>query len=217
MAVTKIGVLGSGQVGEVLANGLLKHGYDVVRGSREPVKLAAWKRGAGAKASTGTFAEVARVADLVVLAVKGTGAEDAVTQCGPGALDGKTVIDTSNPIAESPPVNGVLQYFTGPNESLMERLQRRAPRAKFVKAFSCVGSALMVNPDLGGTKPTMFMCGNDAGAKSQTQEILAKFGWEWEDLGAVEAARAIEPLCVLWCIPGFLRNDWAHALKLLRK
>ena len=74
----------------------------------------------------------------------------------------------------------------------------------------------MVNPDL-GAKPTMFICGNGAGARAEVQEILAKFGWEWEDLGAAEAARAIEPLCVLWCIPGFLRNDWVHAYKVLRK
>jgi predicted dinucleotide-binding enzyme len=214
---TKIGVLGSGQVGEALANGFLRHGYEVMRGSREPAKLAKWKGGAGAKASTGTFAEAAKYGEIVVLAVKGTGAEDAIAQCGPSALDGKTVIDTTNPIAEAPPVNGVIQFFTGPNDSLLERLQKRAPKAKFVKAFSCVGNALMVNPELRGGKPTMFMCGSDAGAKSQVQEILAKFGWEWEDLGAIEAARAIEPLCVLWCIPGFLRNDWMHAYKVLRK
>ncbi len=213
----KIGVLGSGKVGEVLSNGLLRHGYEVMRGSREPAKLTAWKSGAGAKASTGTFAEAAKFGELVVLAVKGAAAEEAVAQCGPGALDGKAVIDASNPIAASPPVNGVLQYFTGPNESLMERLQKRAPRAKFVKAFSCVGNAMMVNPDFGGPKPTMFMCGDDTDAKTQVQEILTKFGWEWQDLGTVEAARAIEPLCMLWCIPGFLRNEWTHAFKLLRK
>jgi 8-hydroxy-5-deazaflavin:NADPH oxidoreductase len=216
MAATKIGVLGSGEVGETLANGFLRHGYEVMRGSRDPKKLASWKSGAGAKASAGTFAEAAKFGELVVLSVKGAAAEEAVAQCGPGALDGKTVIDTTNPIADAPPVNGVIQVFTGPNESLHERLQRRTPKAKFVKAFSCVGSSLMVNPDL-GAKPTMFICGNDAGARAEVQEILAKFGWEWEDLGAAEAARAIEPLCVLWCIPGFLRNDWVHAYKVLRK
>jgi predicted dinucleotide-binding enzyme len=216
MAATKIGVLGSGGVGETLANGFLRHGYEVMRGSRDPAKLSQWKSAAGAKASAGTFAEAAKFGGVVVLSVKGAAAEEAVAQCGPGALDGKTVIDTTNPIADAPPVNGVIQFFTGPNESLHERLQRRAPKAKFVKAFSCVGSTLMVNPDL-GAKPTMFICGNDAGARAEVQEILAKFGWEWEDLGAAEAARAIEPLAVLWCIPGFLRNDWVHAYKVLRK
>ena len=217
MSVTKIGVVGSGSVGQVLADGLLRHGYEVMRGSRDPGKLADWKRGAGAMASTGTLAEAAKFGDLVVLAVKGTGAEEAVRLCGAGTLDGKTVIDTTNPIAESPPVNGVIVYFTAQNESLMERLQRQAPRAKFVKAFSCVGNAFMVNPDFGGVKPTMFMCGNDADAKAEVQDILGRFGWEWEDMGAVEGARAIEPLCILWCVPGFLRNQWTHALKLLKQ
>jgi hypothetical protein len=86
-----------------------------------------------------------------------------------------------------------------------------------VKAFSCVGNALMVNPDLGGQVPTMFICGDSAAAKQEVQEVLRQFGWEWEDLGGVEAARAIEPLCMLWCIPGFLRNQWTHAFKLLRR
>jgi predicted dinucleotide-binding enzyme len=212
--MSKIGVIGSGQVGETLADGFAKHGYEVMRGSREPSKLDEWKRGAGEKARTGTFEETARFGDLVVLAVKGTAAEEAVSLCGAG-LDGKVVLDTTNPIDGKPPTNGVLSYFTGPNESLLERLQRRAPKARFVKAFSSVGSALMVNPRL-SARPTMFICGNDGAAKEQTRGILDTFGWETEDLGTVEAARAIEPLCILWCIPGFLRNDWVHAFKMLR-
>ena len=122
--MNKIGVIGSGQVGQALADGFLKHGYEVMRGSREASKLADWQKAAGAKAKVGTSADTARFADIVVLAVKGSGAEDAVTQLG-GALDGKIVIDTTNPIADAPPTNGVLAYFTGPNESLMERLQKR--------------------------------------------------------------------------------------------
>jgi predicted dinucleotide-binding enzyme len=212
----KVGVIGSGMVGEALADGFLKHGHEVLRGSRDPAKLAAWKAGAGAKARTGTFAEAAAFGEVVVLAVKGTAALEAVRACGPG-LAGKTVIDPTNPIAEAPPVNGVLQFFTGPNQSLLETLQAAAPGARFVKAFSCVGSALMVNPSLPGGKPTMFVCGNDEGAKRQVTAILDQFGWETEDCGAAEAARAIEPLCMLWCIPGFRGNDWMHAFKVLRK
>ena len=127
------------------------------------------------------------------------------------------MIDANNPIADAPPANGVLRFFTSYHESLMERLQALAPKAKFVKAFSCVGSDSMVNPDFGGEIPTMFICGNDAGAKGEAKAILDHFGWETEDMGAVEAARAIEPLCMLWCIPGFLKNDWMHAFKMLRK
>ncbi len=211
----KVGVVGSGIVGQTLADGFLKHGHEVMRGSRDPAKLAAWKAGAGAKGRTGTFAEAAAFGEVVVLAVKGTAALEAVKACGL-ALVGKTVVDPTNPIADAPPTNGVIRFFTGPNESLLETLQAAAPTARFVKAFSCVGSSLMVNPSLPGGKPTMFVCGNDEGAKRQVTRILDQFGWETEDMGTAEAARAIEPLCMLWCIPGFRRNDWAHAFKLLR-
>ncbi|HEY1693860.1 MAG TPA: NAD(P)-binding domain-containing protein [Polyangiaceae bacterium] len=212
--MSKIGVLGSGQVGQTLADGFLSVGDDVMRGSRSPEKLAAWKTGAGAKASTGTFADTARFADVVVLAVKGTAAEACVDACG-SALDGKVVLDTTNPIGDAPPDAGVIRYFTSTNESLMERLQKKAPGARFVKCFSSVGSALMVHPKL-PARPSMFVCGNDAAAKETARGILDRFGWDTEDCGGVEAARAIEPLCILWCIPGFLRNDWMHAFKVLR-
>jgi predicted dinucleotide-binding enzyme len=212
----KIGVVGSGIVGETLADGFLNHGYEVMRGSRDPKKLEAWKQKAGVKASVGTPVETARFGDMVVIAVKGTAAEATVRDCR-DALGDKPVIDTTNPIAEKAPVNGVLAFFTTLDESLMERLQRIAPKARFVKAFSCVGSARMIDPDFGGVKPTMFLCGNDAAAKTAVEELLGKLGWEWEDMGGVEAARAIEPLCILWCIPGFLRNEWSHAFKLLHR
>ncbi|HET6202921.1 MAG TPA: NAD(P)-binding domain-containing protein [Planctomycetota bacterium] len=217
MAAKRIGVVGSGAVGQALADGFLKHGSDVMRGSREPGKLSGWKERAGPKASIGTFAEAARFGGTVVLAVKGTAAEASVRLCGAENLAGKTVLDAMNPIADEPPANGVLRFFTAPNESLMERLQDLAPKANFVKAFSCVGSALMVNPDFGREKPTMFLCGNSAAAKEEVQEILRRFGWEGEDMGGAEAARAIEPLCILWCIPGFLRGDWTHAFRLLKR
>jgi 8-hydroxy-5-deazaflavin:NADPH oxidoreductase len=214
--MTRIGVLGSGVVGQTLADGFLKHGYEVMRGSRDPGKLDAWKKGAGAKASVGTFAETAAFAEVVVLAVKGGAAEAALDQAGLEALAGKVVIDATNPIADAPPTAGVLQFFTTLSDSLMERLQRHAPKSRFVKAFSCVGNAFMVNPAFGGVKPSMFICGNDAGAREQVAGILDQFGWETEDMGTAEAARAIEPLCMLWCIPGLSHNRWNHAFKLLK-
>lgn len=213
----KIGVLGSGVVSEVLAGGLLKYGYSVMRGSREPSKLAAWQAATGNAAKVGSFADAAAFADIVVLAVKGTAAQSALELATTDNLNGKVIIDVTNPIADQPPVNGVLHYFTGPNESLMERLQDKFPRARLVKAFSCVGNAFMVNPDFGGLIPTMFICGNDPSAKQEVVEILQRFGWEIEDLGTVEAARAIEPLCMLWCIPGLRDGSWSHAFKLLKK
>src|ERR1700691_2937105 len=120
--MSKIGVIGSGQVGETLANGFIKHGHEVTRGSRDPSKLADWKKAAGDKARAGNLEETARFGEIVVLAVQGTAAEGAVSLCG-GALDGKVVIDTTNPIADKPPTNGVISFFTGPNECLLERLQ----------------------------------------------------------------------------------------------
>src|SRR5262245_51426449 len=210
----KVGVLGSGTVGTTLADGFIRHGHPVMRGSREPGKLESWRAGAGASAQVGTFAEAAEFGEIVVLAVKGSAALSAVELAGRG-LDGKVVIDTTNPIADVPPAGGVLAYTTGPNESLMEKLQERAPRARFVKAFSSVGAPLMVNPKLTGGPPTMFIAGDDEAAKTEVTRILEVFGWETEDAGGAAAARAIEPLCILWCIPGFKKNDWMHAFKVL--
>jgi predicted dinucleotide-binding enzyme len=213
----KIAVLGSGIVGETLANGFLKYGHDVMRGSRDPNKLNDWKAKSGAHALTGTFHEAAKFGDLIVLAVKGDAAESAIQLAGPENLKGKAVIDTTNPIGNVPPVHGVLNFFTDINFSLMERLQKLVPEAHFVKAFSCVGSAFMVNPQFAGGKPSMFICGNDAASKKIVAEILNQFGWEVEDMGMAESARAIEPLCMLWCIPGLTNNQWSHAFKLLKK
>ncbi len=193
----------------------MKHGYAVVRGSREPQKLAAWA-GGKANVSTATFADAAAAADLVVLAVKGTVAEELVKSLA-SQLAGKVVLDATNPIAERPPQHGVLSFFTSYDESLMERLVAAAPAAHFVKAFSSVGNANFVNPDFGGTLPTMFICGNDAGAKATATEILKQFGWETADMGVALAARAIEPLCMLWCIPGMTGGGWTHAFKLLKR
>ena len=212
---TRVGVIGSAQVGQVLAAGFKKHGYDVMIGSRDPNKVGAWAAANGV--ATGDFAETAKFGDIVVLAVGGNVAAEALALAGVGNLSGKTVIDATNPIGGGPPVNGVIHFFTGPNDSLMERLQTQVPMAHFVKAFSCVGNAWMINPEFPGGKPTMFICGNNDAAKAQVTTILDQFGWETEDMGAVEAARAIEPLCMLWCIPGFRKNQWSHAFKLLKK
>jgi hypothetical protein len=212
----KIGILGSGVVGQTLAGGFLGHGYEVMVGTRSPEKLEGWSAAAGKNADVGSVAEAASYGDILVLAVKGTAAMETLKSAGEENLEGKSVIDATNPIADAPPENGVLKFFTSLDQSLMEQLQNAFPDAHFVKAFNSVGNALMVDPDLGGTRPTMFICGNDAGAKMEVSEILDLFGFEVEDMGGVQAARAIEPLCILWCIPGFLHNRWTHAFKLLK-
>ncbi|XDD52220.1 NADPH-dependent F420 reductase [Leptospira sp. WS92.C1] len=212
----KIGILGSGSVGQTLANGFLKYGADVKIGTRESGKLTEWLSKAGSKASIGSFEDAAHFGEILVLAVKGKVASEVLSMAGGNSLNGKTIIDTTNPISEEPPVHGVLNYFTTYNESLMEGLQKEFPKANFVKCFNSVGNALMVNPQLKSGTPTMFICGNEDSAKKEVKDILDLFGWEIEDLGKVEAARAIEPLCILWCIPGFLSQSWTHAFKLLR-
>ena len=210
----KVGVLGSGDVAKVLATGFLKHGHDVMMGTRSAGKLSEWET-KNPTGRVGSFDDAAKFADLVVLAVKGSAAVDALRAAGEANLTGKPVIDATNPIADAPPRNGVLSFFSSLDESLMEILQREFPDARFVKAFNSVGNARMVNPQFKGGKPTMFICGNDEGAKKAATEILDQFGWETADMGKVEAARAIEPLCMLWCIPVFLRNEYTHAFKLL--
>ena len=210
-----IGIIGSGDVAKTLAGGFLTHGHDVVIGTRDPAKLKGWAA-ENRRARVASFSEAAQFGGIVVLAVKGAASAEALRAAGSSNLAGKPVIDATNPIADAPPRHGVLQFFTTLDESLMERLQREFPDARFVKAFNSVGNARMVNPRFKEGKPTMFICGNDEGAKKAVATILDQFGWETADMGKAEAARAIEPLCMLWCIPGFLRNEWTHAFKLLK-
>jgi len=211
----KVGILGSGTVAKTLGAGFLAHGHQVMLGTRQPAKLDDWAA-QHREVKVGSMAETARFGELVVLAVKGSAAADALRAAGAANIQGKPVVDAANPIADAPPVNGVLRFFTSLDDSLMERLQKEFPGARFVKAFNSVGVGAMVNPSFAGGKPTMFICGNDAAAKGVVRGVLDQFGWDVDDMGAVEAARAIEPLCMLWCIPGFLNQDWMHAFKVLR-
>lgn len=212
----KIGIIGSGGVAQALGAGFLACGYDTMLGTRETSKLTEWQR-SNPKGRVGSADETAAFADLVVLAVKGSASAAALRSAGEKNLVGKVIIDATNPITDAPPDHGVLTFFTGPNQSLMEVLQKDFPDAHFVKAFNSVGSALFINPHFDAGKPTMFICGNNESAKAAVEKILDQFGWETADMGTAEAARAIEPLCILWCIPGFARNQWNHAFKLLRK
>jgi hypothetical protein len=210
----KIGILGSGTVAQTLATGLARHGHEVMLGTREPAKLAEFAA-QHAGVTVGTGAQAAAFAELALLAVKGTAAEAALQGEVGRQLAGKVLIDATNPIADAPPDQGVLRFFTTLDDSLMERLQRAHPAVRLVKAFNSVGSALMIDPKLPGGRPTMFIAGDDTEAKQAVAGLLEQVGWDSADMGGAVAARAIEPLCMLWCIPGFLRNDWVHAFKLL--
>jgi predicted dinucleotide-binding enzyme len=213
----KVGIIGSGQVGQVLAKAFLSEGHRVMLGTRDTSKneVVKWVK-ENPSGQSGTFSETAKFGELLVLATLGSAAEEALKLAGLENFNKKVVIDTTNPIAPHPPTNGVLHYFTTLESSLMEKLQSAMPEAKLVKAFNSVGNAFMYKPNFKAGKPTMFICGNDEAAKKTVSEVLTTFGWEPEDMGRVESARVIEPLCILWCIPGMLRNQWTHAFKLLK-
>ena len=214
----KVGVLGSGLVGRVLGAGYLKYGHGVMLGTRNPAKaeVEQWLR-ENPRGSAGTFQQAAEFGELIVLCTLGRAAEEAIALAGPANFAGKTVMDTTNPIADTPPVQGVLAFTTGRNESLGEKIQARLPQAHVVKAFNSVGGGRMINPRYQPGTPTMFLCGDNAQAKAHVSEIVEQFGWEPFDCGGIIASRAIEPLCMLWCIPGFARNQWTHAFKLLTR
>jgi len=213
----KVGIIGSGIVGQVLAKAFTSEGHEVMLGTRNTSKEEVVKfKKENQKIDTGTFEQTAAFGELIVLAIHGSSYEEVINLAGKKNFGDKIVIDATNPIAAAPPVNGVLKFFTSPDESLMEKIQKQIPHAKLVKAFNSVGNGQMYKPKYKEGKPSMFICGNDDAAKKTVADILSSFGWETEDMGKIEAARAIEPLCILWCIPGFIHNQWTHAFKLLK-
>lgn len=212
-----IGIIGSGSVGKSLASGFLQKGYRVMLGTRSSEKFDELQAELEPGIKVDTFRETARFGEILVLAVKGSAAASALKACGTENLEGKIIIDVTNPIADTDPEDGVLKFFTPEGASLMEDLQQQFPGTHFVKAFNSVGAAHMTHPDFGDVRPTMFICGNDKTSRKRVSDILDSFGWDTEDLGSAKAAGSIEHLCILWCIPGFLHNQWNHAFKLLKK
>jgi predicted dinucleotide-binding enzyme len=212
MQLVRIGILGSGDVGRALAAGFAGLGHDVKIGSRDPEKLREWAGQAGPHVSTGTFDEVARFGDVLVLATLGVATEEAIRLAGIDAFDGKVVIDTTNPLDFS---TGKPALSIGHTDSLGEVIQRLLPRARVVKAFNTVGNALMVNPQLPGGPPDMFLCGNDDDAKKIVTQICEHFGWGVIDLGGIEGARYLEPMCLIWVLHGIRTGTWRHAYKML--
>ena len=213
----QVGILGSGEVGQALGLGFAKLGHDVKIGSREPGadKLKPWVAKAGKRASTGSFEDTARFADIAVLATLWSGTEAALNLAVPRNLAGKVVIDVTNPLKFGP--NQPPSLSVGFSDSGGEQVQRWLPHSKVVKAFNTVGHAHMVQPDFPGGPPDMFICGNDASAKHAVAGICGQFGWKVVDAGGIEGARLLEPLCMLWVLHGLQTGSWDHAFKLLHK
>lgn len=212
----KVGILGSGDVGQALGRGLVSRGHEVKMGSREKnnEKGANWAKQMGAQASNGDFAEAARFGELVILATAWAGAENALRLAGAENLAGKVLIDVVNPLKMAP--GQPLSLAVGTTDSAGEQVQRWVPKARVVKAFNTVGFALMVDPKLPGGPPDMFICGNDPAAKETVGGIVKSFGWGVVDAGGIEGARELEPMCVLWIGYGMRTKTWNHAFKLLR-
>jgi predicted dinucleotide-binding enzyme len=213
----KVGVLGTGDVGQALGRGFIALGHDAMLGGRDAAnpKSRAWAQSQGARASTGTFAETARFGELVVLAVLGTAMDEVLRAAGAETMRGKVVIDTTNPLDFSqgmPP-----RLFVGHTDSLGERVQRALPQARVVKAFNIVGNAHMFRPEFPGGPPDMLIGGNDEDAKRQVGTVLRDFGWNVIDLGGIEVSRALEPMCIVWVLYGARTGSWNHAFKLLKK
>jgi len=196
----KVAVLGTGEVGKALAAGFKKHGHEVKLGHRDPKE---------------PYADAAKFGEIAVLATPWTGTQNAIKHADPKNLAGKVVIDVTNPLKfeeGKPPalaVNG--------DDSGGEQVQRWLPQSKVVKAFNTVGSSLMVNPQLPGGPPDMFIAGNDAGAKQTVTQICNQFGWPVTDIGGIEGSRLLEPLAMLWVVVGFKLNRWEQAWKLIHK
>ncbi|MFI5415666.1 MAG: NADPH-dependent F420 reductase, partial [Candidatus Lutacidiplasmatales archaeon] len=186
-------------------------------GSREPSseKLTAWKAAAGTHASTGTFAEAAKFGDLVVLATLWGGTESAIRFADPANLTGKVVIDATNPLVFMP--DRMPSLALGHTDSGGEQVQRWLPRSRVVKAFNIVGNADMFRPSFASGPPDMFFAGNDEPAKKEVAAILTTFGWNPVDIGGIEGARILEPLCLLWVAYMFQSQSRSHALTMLHR
>jgi 8-hydroxy-5-deazaflavin:NADPH oxidoreductase len=213
----KVGIVGSGDVAKTLGTAFIDLGHEVKLGSRTPESegLVAWKKKVGSQGSTGTFAEAAAFGEVVVLSTHGVENESAIRLAGPKNFSGKVVIDTTNPLAFGDDHMPHLAY--GWSDSAGERVQKLLPNAHVVKAFNSVGNAHMYKPKFPGGPPDMFYCGNDAASKKKVGEWLQLFGWNPVDVGGIEGARLLEPLCILWVSMGIRGGSWDIAFKVLHK
>lgn len=210
-----IAILGTGDVGKALAAGYQRHGHDVTLGTRDPggAPLKAWLAehpGVGAA----TFAEAAKPAELVVLAVGWNHADSAAKMVGPDAVAGKILIDATNPLDFS---EGGPRLSVGHGDSAGEQVQRWFPDARVVKCYNIVGNPHMVDPKFQGGPPTMFICGDDAEAKTVVSGLLGATGWDVADIGGIDGSRYLEPMAMVWIRYFAQTGAGEHAFRLLRK
>ena len=216
LAQSRVGVLGSGEVGRRLAAGFQSRGHEVMIGSRDPGKpeLREWLSGDGADIKAGTFEQAAVHGELLVLAVLGSAAQDAIAETGLENFGGKVVIDATNPLDFSdgfPP-----KLSISGQDSLGERVQRALPGAKVVKAFNTIGNPYFVDPRFSDGEPTMLIAGDDESAKRTVTDALADFGWsDVVNIGGIEGSRELEAICITWVKIGGARGAWDHGFKLL--
>jgi predicted dinucleotide-binding enzyme len=196
----KVGILGTGVVGQALAKGFTKHGHEVKLGHRDP------------KVS---YADAAKFGEIALLCTPWAGTANAIKLADRKNLAGKVIIDVTNPLKFEESKAPALAL--GFNDSGGEQVQRWLPKSRVVKAFNIVGSTLMVDPKLPGGPPDMFIAGNDAAAKETVATICKDFGFLVTDIGGIEGARLLEPLAMLWVVVGFKLDRWDQAWKLLHK
>jgi predicted dinucleotide-binding enzyme len=212
----RVGVFGRGDVGRRLAGAFQERGHAVMIGTRDPTdgELQRWLAGEGAGVQAGSLAQTAEFGELLVLAVLGNAAEDAIAQAGPERFSGKVVIDATNPLDFSqgtPP-----RLSISGHDSLGEHVQRAIPDAKVVKAFNTIGNPYFTDPSFADGRPTMFIAGDDSGAKAAVSDLLESFGWPPAvDVGGIDASRELESLCILWVRIGFQRGAFDHGFRLL--
>lgn len=213
----RVGILGSGMVGQSLAQGFAALGYDVKVGTRDISKLEKWQKELNSpKVSLGSFAEAASFGEALVLATHGVTTLAAIDMAGKEKFGGKMVIDATNPLDFS---KGVPPRFAAElGNSLGEQIQRFIPQAKLVKAFNTVNALTMTNARLQEGQPDLFIAGNDNSAKKWVEELAQKWGWNsCVDIGGIAESFWLETFAMLWIIYGFKNNHWTHAFKLLKK
>lgn len=212
----KIGILGSGIVGQQLGLGFLRSGHEVKIGTRDPQKLNDWGVKTEERGTVGTFSETALWGDVIVLAINWAGLENAISLIDKESVKNKIVIDVTNPLDFS---NGAPpKLLSAPDNSGGEKVQKLLPEARVVKAFNTISANIMTNPKLEKGTPDLFIAGNDSDAKYFVSAVAMEWGWNSIiDLGGIGQSYLLEANAMLWITYGFIFNNWTHAFKLLKK